>query len=198
MVPLVEIASAELEKIRQETGDNKYHSSFPSGCFSLLKSIKGNNKCIDCGDHDPEWATVSFGAVLCLQCSGRHRSLGVQTSTVRSISLDNWSQEEILAMLEGGNAQLSQFFTRHQLCPNSKNRLLEEGHITQENVTLMRYKTKAAQFYREQLGLHVERICQNGVYQGREASRRRPSETRTQKQPKPEQANTSASTTISS
>ena len=31
--------------------------------------------------------------------------------------MDNWSHAEVLAMLEGGNVQLSEFFERHHLCP---------------------------------------------------------------------------------
>lgn len=164
--PVLEMASAELEKMRT---DKPYHS-FPPACLAMLKSIKGNHRCVDCGELDPQWATVSYGALLCLQCSGRHRSLGVQVSCVRSIVMDDWSQAEVLAMLEGGNAQLQDFYERHNLCQESdlsKNKLL-----TKENVTTMRYKTKASLFYRQQLGKHVAQVLQKGVYRGREASRK--------------------------
>ena len=66
-------------RLNKDNPDAKYHS-FPSACLSLLKALPGNGRCIDCGDHDPQWATVSYGALLCLNCSGRHRSLGVQVS----------------------------------------------------------------------------------------------------------------------
>jgi len=169
-VPLVEMAGAELEKMRLESMDSKYHA-FPPACVSLLKSLPGSAKCIDCDEHDPQWATVSYGALLCLKCSGRHRSLGVQVSSVRSITMDSWSHPEVLAMLEGGNSQLRDFFHRHQLgaefCSDDK-----KGPITKENVAIMRYKTKAAMFYREQLTLHVDKVLHSGEYQGREHSRR--------------------------
>lgn len=170
-IPLVEMAAAELEKMRLDTlEDAKYHS-FPSGCLSLLKSLEGSARCIDCDGHDPQWASVSYGALLCLHCSGRHRSLGVQVSSVRSITMDSWSHAEVLAMLEGGNLQLTDFFHRHKL---SDKFVKDEskGPITRENVALMRYKTKAALFYREQLTLHVNKVMNSGEYQGREHSRR--------------------------
>jgi hypothetical protein len=70
--------------------------------------------------------------------------------------MDHWSLEQVLAMLEGGNEQLNGFFQRHDM----------------SDMMGKRYKTKAAQFYREQLGKHVLTLKKSGVYQGREASRR--------------------------
>jgi Putative GTPase activating protein for Arf len=177
---LLEVASAELEHLRLEPGE-KYHS-FPKACLSLLKFIEGNAQCVDCGSHDPQWASVSYGAILCLKCSGRHRSLGVQVSSVRSLTMDNWSHLQVLALLEGGNSQLLEFFRRHKLCPESQEDTsfhalhptgpITKGPITKDNVTIMRYKTKAAQFYRQQLLLHVKHVLNSGDYKGREASRR--------------------------
>jgi len=167
--PVLEMASTELETIKLTSG--KCHN-FPPAALILLKALRGNNRCIDCGDSDPQWATVSYGALLCLQCSGLHRSLGVQVSCVRSIAMDEWLHSEILAMLEGGNEQLQEFFTRHELCREANNGTSNDV-ITKENVTLMRYKTKAALFYRQQLSLHVAKVQESGEYQGREVSRRR-------------------------
>lgn len=76
-IPLLDMASAELEKMRLDDDANKLHN-FPPACMTLLKSLDGNNRCIDCGEHGPQWAALSYGALLCLQCSGKHRSLGVQ------------------------------------------------------------------------------------------------------------------------
>jgi hypothetical protein len=166
-LPVLEMASAELEKMRATT--KPYHS-FPTACLTMLKSLKGNHRCLDCGEQDPQWATVSYGALLCLQCSGRHRSLGVQVSCVRSIVMDDWSHAEVLSMLEGGNAQLHEFFERHSLCADSD--LAKNNLLTKDNVITMRYKTKAALFYRKQLAIHVENVLKSGVYRGREASRR--------------------------
>jgi hypothetical protein len=84
--------------------------------------------------------------------------------------MDDWSLQDILTMLEGGNSQLRTFFTRHALCRNTA-----EGKpgkvINSENVILMRYKTKAALFYRQQLEIHVARVLQSLPYRGREHSR---------------------------
>jgi len=139
---------------------------FPAGCLELLRCIPGNEYCIDCGQADPQWASVSYGILLCLRCSGRHRGLGVQISFVRSISMDGWSHSQVLSMLEGGNNQLSEFFKRHSLTPES------ERIDWIDPIVDKRYRTKAAMFYRENLALHVQRVISDGVYRGREAARK--------------------------
>jgi len=129
---------------------------FPPACRQLLAGIAGNTRCVDCGDLNPDWASVSFGALLCLKCSGHHRNLGVKTSFVRSVSMDHWSHSQILRMLEGGNHQLSQFFARHRLPAHSGTH---------------RYRTVAARFYREKLAEHAEQVVEKGEYRGREHAR---------------------------
>jgi len=155
--------------------------SFPSSCLKLVTSLPGNDRCVDCGAISPQWASISYGALLCLDCSGIHRSFGVSVSRVRSITMDSWSHSQILSMLEGGNHQLSTFFMRHSLGPHDNNNsspstidfFAKRGARNNiHDITLHRYKTKAAKFYRENLAKHVERVKSHGDYKGRKASRR--------------------------
>jgi hypothetical protein len=54
----------------------------PSHIFSdfLFSTTLGNRRCVDCKASNPQWAAISFGALLCIDCSGRHRHLGVNVS----------------------------------------------------------------------------------------------------------------------
>ncbi|ONM03411.1 Discolored-paralog2 [Zea mays] len=60
----------------------------PEKPIDLLRKVDGNNMCADCGALEPDWASLNLGALLCIECSGVHRNLGVHISKVRSLTLD--------------------------------------------------------------------------------------------------------------
>lgn len=43
---------------------------------TTLAPIPGNDKCADCAAADTEWASINLGILLCIGCSGAHRSVG--------------------------------------------------------------------------------------------------------------------------
>ena len=81
----------------------------------MLKSIRenaSNRFCADCGRSDPEWAVVNWGLVVCKDCSGVHRDLGVSYSKVRSLKMDEeiWTEDVVTFM-----QQFGEWFTNTRL-----------------------------------------------------------------------------------
>ncbi|XP_010926864.1 ADP-ribosylation factor GTPase-activating protein AGD3 isoform X1 [Elaeis guineensis] len=56
--------------------------------IDVLRKVCGNDTCADCGASDPDWASLNLGVLVCIECSGVHRNLGVHISKVRSLTLD--------------------------------------------------------------------------------------------------------------
>jgi Arf-GAP/coiled-coil/ANK repeat/PH domain-containing protein len=71
---------------------------------SGIRNIEGNMICVDCGAPEPEWASLSLGVLMCIECSGIHRSLGVHRSKVRSLRLDYWEPEHVDILRGTGNS----------------------------------------------------------------------------------------------
>lgn len=64
---------------------------------------KVNQVCADCGAPFPSWASLNLCIMICIECSGIHRSLGTHISKVRSISLDRWTNNNLELLTTIGN-----------------------------------------------------------------------------------------------
>lgn len=60
--------------------------------LNKIRSIdKENLKCCDCqSTQDVDWISINLLCVLCIKCSGVHRSLGSHISKIRSLTLDKF------------------------------------------------------------------------------------------------------------
>eukprot|EP00127_Corallochytrium_limacisporum_P003869 Clim_evm83s153 gene=Clim_evmTU83s153 len=71
--------------------------------IKVVKNAPGNDKCVDCGQPNPEWASLNLGALMCIECSGAHRQVGTHVSKVRSFALDRWSDATLRMLADLGN-----------------------------------------------------------------------------------------------
>uniref|UniRef100_A0A5K3FKS2 PH domain-containing protein n=3 Tax=Mesocestoides corti TaxID=53468 RepID=A0A5K3FKS2_MESCO len=62
----------------------------------MRTKVPGNHICADCGRPDPEWVSVNLGVLICLECCGTHRELGVQCSRTQSLLMDDLSTSQLL------------------------------------------------------------------------------------------------------
>uniref|UniRef100_I3KTC3 Arf-GAP with coiled-coil, ANK repeat and PH domain-containing protein n=1 Tax=Oreochromis niloticus TaxID=8128 RepID=I3KTC3_ORENI len=86
------IDSASEPRERGERADKGVRGGGES-LLQRVQSLPGNELCSDCGQTAPCWASINLGVLLCIECSGIHRSLGVHFSKVRSLTLDSWEPE---------------------------------------------------------------------------------------------------------
>lgn len=77
----------------------------------LLRQVREadphNKVCADCGSEiKVDWVSINLGIIICIECSGIHRSLGTHISKVRSLTLDvtSFTPDIVEILLKVGNS----------------------------------------------------------------------------------------------
>ncbi|KAM9910661.1 hypothetical protein OXX69_004266 [Metschnikowia pulcherrima] len=92
----------------------KSHKQAERQILDVVNSRVNGNRCGECGADYPTWASVNLGILLCGRCASSHRKVlaitgpnGDQISRVKSLTLENWSPDEIEALRRVGNKRAS-------------------------------------------------------------------------------------------
>nr|XP_019945953.1 PREDICTED: stromal membrane-associated protein 2-like isoform X2 [Paralichthys olivaceus] len=78
--------------------------------LTSLLAREENKFCADCDSKGPRWASWNLGIFICIRCAGIHRNLGVHISKVKSVNLDQWTQEQVQCVQEMGNAKAKRLY----------------------------------------------------------------------------------------
>ncbi|XP_016665744.1 ADP-ribosylation factor GTPase-activating protein AGD2 isoform X5 [Gossypium hirsutum] len=100
---------------------------------AVLREIPGNDVCAECNAHEPDWASLNLGILLCIECSGVHRNLGVHISKVRSLTLDVkvWEPSIVELFRTLGNAYCNSIWEGSLL----KNERVDESNAINTSIT---------------------------------------------------------------
>uniref|UniRef100_A0AAV1TXW8 Arf-GAP with coiled-coil, ANK repeat and PH domain-containing protein n=1 Tax=Peronospora matthiolae TaxID=2874970 RepID=A0AAV1TXW8_9STRA len=97
MVEWIEAARRSTENALEKQSHRQEVHPKQQSIIDML--TKASPCCADCGQEPAEWVSINIGCLLCIECSGIHRSLGVHESKVRSLTLDSWDMA-LLTLLQ--------------------------------------------------------------------------------------------------
>ncbi|XP_068197978.1 arf-GAP with SH3 domain, ANK repeat and PH domain-containing protein 2b isoform X2 [Antennarius striatus] len=92
----------------QSEGENNIVQELTKAIVEEVKRMSGNDGCCDCGAPAPTWLSTNLGVLICIECSGIHREMGVHYSRIQSLDLDVLGTSELLLAKNVGNASFNE------------------------------------------------------------------------------------------
>jgi Arf-GAP/SH3 domain/ANK repeat/PH domain-containing protein len=127
--------------------------------ISTIKKMPGNSACVDCGQRDPTWISVNLGILICTECSGIHRQIGVNYSKVRSLDLDQIGTANLLIARTMSNETFNEVYEAldniaEKPRPGPKEMKLRESYIYKKYV--LRSSIQRTSYGEKELGRDME------------------------------------------
>eukprot|EP00116_Pleurobrachia_bachei_P000137 sb/3460399/ len=106
-IEMMEWIEALNKAVADALTDLKSSASSAKELIQRIYEEPSNAFCADCRDPEPKWASINLGIVVCINCSGSHRDLGVHVSKKFIIQSDpdlgTPSGERLLSTKSGSN-----------------------------------------------------------------------------------------------
>ena len=125
--------------------------NFSNPEIAQIMSLEGNQNCVDCLAPNPTFTSVNNAVFICENCANMHRPLGPNISLVKSLTNDEFTEQEIKLLKIGGNQKF--------------NTLISEYGITSDQNKEFKYHLKIADYYRKLLVAELNKDVNPNEYQ---------------------------------
>eukprot|EP01119_Soliformovum_irregulare_P015780 TRINITY_DN4499_c0_g1_i2.p1 TRINITY_DN4499_c0_g1~~TRINITY_DN4499_c0_g1_i2.p1 ORF type:complete len:734 (-),score=179.05 TRINITY_DN4499_c0_g1_i2:52-2253(-) len=133
--------AAQLNTVTSVKEMNNSQDRTPEEEWRLVQKVSpGNTLCADCTAPDPDWCSINLGLLICIQCSGVHRSLGVHISKVRSMTLDKLDPEVYEFLKAVGNTKANDIWEKE--LPSDGKPLPKDSRAKKESFIKAKYLDK--------------------------------------------------------
>ena len=129
---------------------------FQQTLVNYIRNIPSNQCCCDCGGtNDVTWLSTNFGVIVCIECSGIHREMGVHISKIQSLTLDRIGTSQLLVSRTMSNDAFNRIMvnTVSKKCLHPKSTMEERKEVIRmkyiDKAFIQPYCTTPAELYSE-------------------------------------------------
>lgn len=125
--------------------------------------LPGNDRCADCcSQNDATWLSTNFGVIICIECSGVHREMGVHVSRIQSLVLDHVPTSQLLIARHMSNHSFNEIMeaTLHISKPNLNSTMEERSEFIRAKYIEKKFAIKTSTDIRD-LHSDVEHALNN-------------------------------------